>query len=116
MIKLSKQDKIELSRILESIQGRLDKKLTKLMMDLIFKTRVKSGREDFRLFSANINNIPNKAPDAFSLGSFFGQTFQISLDLAKKMNLKLDPNQKRVLREFIFFLILFKYEKESGEK
>jgi plasmid maintenance system antidote protein VapI len=49
---------------------------------------------------------------AFSLGSFFGQTYQIGLDLAKKLDLKLDSNQKRILREFTLFLVLFKFEKE----
>jgi hypothetical protein len=116
MIKFSKEDKIELSRILESIQGRIDEHLSKLMMDLIFKTRITIKKEDLQLFSINISKIPDKALDAFSLGSFFGQTFQISLDLAKKMNLKLDPSQKRILREFIFFLVLFKFEKESDKK
>jgi len=116
MTKLSKEDKIELSRILESIQGRIDGDLSKLMMDLIFKTRIKTQKEDFRLFSTNISKIPDKSLDSFSLGSFFGQTFQISLDLAKKMNLKLDVNQKRILREFIFFLVLFKFEKEVSKK
>jgi hypothetical protein len=116
MTKLSKGDKIELGRILESIQGRLDNNLSKLMMDLIFKTRIKTSREDYRLFSTNINKIPDRSSDAFSLGGFFGQTFQISLDLAKKMNLKLDVNQKRILREYVFFLVLFKFEKESMEK
>ena len=33
---LSKNDKIQLSRILESIQGRLDENLIKLIMDFIF--------------------------------------------------------------------------------
>ena len=112
MIKLSKEDKIELNRILESIQGRIDKNLSKLMMNLIFKTRIKIRKEDLQLFSANISKIPDKALDSFSLGSFFGQTFQISLDLAKKMDLKLDITQKRILREFVFFLVLFKFEKE----
>lgn len=116
MTKLSKEDKVELSRILESIQGRLEEDLCKLMMDLIFKTRIKTKKEDFRLFSTNINKIPDKPLDAFSLGSFFGQTFQISLDLAKKMNLKLDAYQKRILREFIFFIVLFKFEKEISKK
>ncbi len=115
MIKLSKEDKIELSRILESIQGRIDENLSKLMMDLIFKTRIKIRKEDLQLFSININKIPDKSTNSFSLGSFFGQTFPISLDLAKKMNLKLDTTQKRILREFVFFLVLFKYEKESDK-
>ena len=113
MIKLSKEDKIEINRILEDIQGRLDEKLIKLMMDLIFKTRIKIKKEDFQLFSSNINEIPDKSLNAFSLGGYFGQSFQISLDLAKKMNLKLDVNQKRILREFVFFIVLFKFGKES---
>ena len=116
MTKLSKEDKIELSRILESIQGRIDKDLSKLMIDLIFKTRIKIKKEDFRLFSTNSSKIPDSSLEAFSLGSFFGQTFQISLDLAKKMNLKLDAYQKRILREFIFFIVLFKFEKEISKK
>jgi hypothetical protein len=116
MIKFSKEDKIELSRILGSIQGRIDEKLSKLIIDLIFKNRVKPSKEDLQLFSINISKIPDKSSDAFSIGSFFGQTYQISLDLAKKMNLKLDRNQKRILREFVFFLVLFKFEKESSEK
>lgn len=37
MNELSKNDKLQLSRILESIQGRLDEKLIKLIMDFIFK-------------------------------------------------------------------------------
>ena len=109
---LSKNDKIQLSRILESIQGRLDENLIKLIMDFIFKTRIKIGKEDFQLFSINIDKIPDKALDSFSLGSYFGQTYQISLDFAKKMNLQLNVNQKRILREFVFFLILLKSEKE----
>jgi hypothetical protein len=116
MIKFSKEDKVELSRILESIQGRIDENLSKLMMDLIFKTRIKIKKEDFQLFSININKIPDKSIEGFSLGSFFGQTFQISLDLAKKMDLKLDTSQKRILREFIFFMVLFKFEKELEKK
>jgi hypothetical protein len=50
MTKLSKEDKIELSRILESIQGRIDNDLSKLMMDLIFKTRIKIQNEDLVVF------------------------------------------------------------------
>ena len=113
---MSKNDKIQLSRILESIQGRLDGNLIKLVTDFIFKTRVKTSKEDFRLFSINIDRIPEKSLDSFSLGSFFGQTYQISLDFAKKMNLKLDVNQKRILKEFVFFLILFRSETELRRK
>jgi hypothetical protein len=109
----SKEDKIEINRVLEDIEGRLDDNLIKLMMKLIFKTRIKIKKEDFQLYSSNIDEIPDKSLKAFSLGSFFGQSFQISLDLAKKLDLKLDVNQKRILREFIFFLVLFRFGKES---
>ena len=113
MIELSSDDKIQLSRILESVKGRVDDKLCKLIMDLVFKTRITTSNEDQFLYSTNIEQIPQKSIDAFSLGSFFGQTYQISIDLAKKMNLKLDSNQKRLLREFTFFLVLFKFEIEN---
>ena len=116
MIKLSNEDKIQINKILESIQGRLDEKLVKLIMNLIFKTRIKMKKEDAQLYSSNINEIPDKSLNSFSLGSSFGQIFQISLDLAKKMDIKLNLNQKRILREFIFFLVLFKFGKESIEK
>ena len=114
MGKLSKDDKTELNRILESINGRLDKKLIKLTMDLIFMTSVKVGKEDRHLFSSNIDKIPDQSLEAFSVGSFFGQTYQISLDIANKMDLKLKSEQKRILREFILFMVLFKLEKEMN--
>jgi hypothetical protein len=110
---LSKDEKIELNRILNSVQGRLDEKLIKFTLELVFKTNVRASKEDFRLYSANIQNIPSRSIHAFSLGSFFGQTYQISLDIAKKMNLKLKFEQKRILREFVFFIVLLKFEKES---
>lgn len=113
MNSLSKDEKIELNRILNSVQGRLDEKLIKFTMELVFKTRVRTTKEDFRLYSANIQNIPSRSIQAFSLGSFFGQTYQISLDIAKKMNLKLKFEQKRILREFVFFIVLLKFERES---
>jgi len=116
MNEFSKNDKLQLSRILESIQGRLDEKLIKLIMEFIFKTSVKIRKEDLQLFSINIDRIPDKSLDSFSLGGFFGQAYQISLDFSKKMNLKLDKNQKRIMREFVFFLILLKFEKESDKK
>ena len=115
-MELSKDDKVELSRMLESIQGQLDSDLIKLVMDLVFKNRVSTKKEDNYLFSTNLEKIPEKSIDSFSVGSFFGQTYQIGLDLARKMDLKLDAKQKRVLREFTFFLVLFKYEKESKVK
>ena len=116
MINLSKEDKTELNRILNSVQGRLDEKLIKLTAGLVFKTRVKIGKEDYRLFSTNKDNIPINPIEAFSLGSFFGQTYQVSLDIANKMNLKLNLEQKRILREFVLFVVLFKFGKESPTK
>ncbi|MDH3384417.1 MAG: hypothetical protein OEL77_00170 [Nitrosopumilus sp.] len=116
MIKLSNEDKIEINRIIKSIQGRLDEKLIKLIMNLIFKTRIKIKKEDFQLYSSNVDEIPDKSLISFSVGSSFGQIFQISLDLAKKMNLNLDNRQKRILREFVFFLVLFKFGKEVVQK
>jgi len=112
MIEMSKEDKIELNRILNSVQGRVDEKIIKLTLELVFKTRVKIGKEDLRLFSSNTENIPSKSLDAFFLGSFFGQTYQISLDIANRMGLKLKSEQKRILREFVLFIVLFKFEKE----
>ena len=116
MSKLSKDDKIQLSRIYESVQGRIDKKLIRLIMDFIFGTKVKTRKEDLRLFSANIGKIPDKSLESFSLGASCGQAYQISLNLATKMNLKLNLEQKRILREFVFFLVLFKFEKELNKK
>ena len=116
MIEISKEDKIEINRILESVKGRIDQKLCRLIMDLVFQNKVAVKKEDKMLFSANQKKIPDSSIEAFSLGSFFGQTYQIGLDLAKKMELKLDGNQKRVLREFTLFLVLFKFEKETTSK
>lgn len=116
MIEITKDDKIEINRILESVKGRIDQKLCKLIMDLIFQNKVGIKKEDERLFSTNQQRIPDSSMSAFSLGSFFGQTYQIGLDLAKKMDLKLDANQKRILREFTLFLVLFKFEKETMKK
>ncbi len=116
MSKLSKDDKIQLSRIYESVQGRIDKDLIKLIMDFIFGTKVKTRKEDLRLFSANIGKIPDKSLESFSLGDFFGRAYQISLNSATKMNLKLNVEQKRLLREYVFFLVLFKFEKELSNK
>lgn len=113
MTELSNEDVKEINRIIDSIKGRLDEKLIRIIIDLIFKTRVTGGKEDHHLFSTNIGKIPSKALDAFALGSVFGQAYQISLDIAKKMNIKLKIDQKRVLREFIFFVVLIKFEKDS---
>lgn len=116
MIQLTNDDKIEINRVLESVKGRLDEKLCKLIMDLVFQNKVRIKKEDKQLFSVNQERIPDSSIEAFSLGSFFGQTYQIALDLAKKMELRLDGNQKIVLREFTFFLVIFKFEKEPADK
>ena len=116
MIELTQEDKNEIKKMLESVQGRLDEKLVKFTMELVLKTSVKTSREDKRLFSVNMNKIPTKSSEAFSVGSFFGQTYQISLDIAKKMDIKLKLEQKRILREFVLFIVLFKYEKELSSE
>ena len=116
MTQFTKDDKLEINRILESVKGRIDEKLCVLIMDLVFQTRVRIKTEDEHLFSINKDKIPKESIEAFSLGSFFGQTYQIALDLAKKMDLKINLNQKRVLREFTLFLVLFKFEKEPIRK
>ena len=40
MVEFTQQDKIEISKILASIEGRVDKKLVKLTTNLILKTRL----------------------------------------------------------------------------
>ena len=110
MTELTKQDKIEISKILASIEGRLDKKLIKLTMDLILKTNWTKSVA-INLYKNNLCNIPDKSLNAFRLGSHFGQIYQISLDFAKKLELSLSPNQKNILREFVFFLVLLRAEK-----
>ena len=110
MIEFTQQDKIEISKILASIEGRLDERLVKLTMDLILKTNWTKSVA-INLYKNNVNNIPDKSLNAFLLGSHFGQIYQISLDFAKKLELSLTPNQKNILREFVFFLVLLRTEK-----
>ncbi len=110
MVEFTQQDKIEISKILASIEGRLDKRLIKLTMDLILKTSWTKSVA-INLYKNNVNNIPDKSLNAFLLGSHFGQIYQISLDFAKKLELSLSPNQKNILREFVFFLVLLRTEK-----
>ena len=110
MVEFTQQDKIEISKILASIEGRLDKRLVKLTMDLILKTSWTKSVA-INLYKNNVNNIPDKSLNAFLLGSHFGQIYQISLDFAKKLELSLTPNQKNILREFVFFLVLLRTEK-----
>ena len=110
MVEFTQQDKSEISKILASIEGRLDEKLVKLTMDLILKTNWTKSVA-INLYKNNVNNIPDKSLNAFLLGSHFGQIYQISLDFAKKLELSLTPNQKNILREFVFFLVLLRTEK-----
>ncbi|MBS3921884.1 MAG: hypothetical protein KGZ37_01880 [Nitrosarchaeum sp.] len=107
MTKLNKQDKTELDKILYSIEGKLDEKLIRLTSDLIFKTNWINTHAT-NLYKNNIKEIPNKSLDAFILGSHLGQIYQISLELSKKLELTLSHNQKNILREFIFFLVLLR--------
>lgn len=114
MIKLDKRDKIELDKILYSIEGKLDKKLIRLTSDLIFNTNW-TNNIAINLYKKNINEIPDKSLNAFLLGSHLGQIYQISLDLSKKLDLILSQNQKNILREFIFFLVLLRYKNNKTQ-
>lgn len=111
MTELNKLDKIEFDKILYSIEGKLDKKLIKLTTDLIFKTNWTNNMA-VNLYKKNIKEIPDKSINAFSLGSHLGQIYQISLDLSKKLELSLTHNQKNILREFIFFLVLLRHNNQ----
>ncbi|EPA05821.1 hypothetical protein [Candidatus Nitrosarchaeum limnium] len=66
----TKQNKIEIQRILNSIEGRLDERLIKLTMDLILKTSW-SKNVAINLYKNNLNSIPDKSLNAFTLGSPF---------------------------------------------
>ncbi|MDH3192064.1 MAG: hypothetical protein OEM18_05210 [Nitrosopumilus sp.] len=114
MDEFSEKEKIEISRILESIQGRLDKRLIKLTMDLVMKTKwtQESERE---LYKKNIKRIPEKSIESVLMGSHIGQIYQVTLDFVKKMGFELKPLQKNILKEFIFFLVLLRTEKEQGK-
>ena len=112
MTEFSQQDKIEIRKIISSIEGRLDKKLIRLTMDLILNTNWTKSVA-ISLYKNNIGEIPDKSLDAFLLGSHFGQIYQISLDFAKKLDLPLSPNQKNILRELVFFLVLLRSEKHG---
>jgi hypothetical protein len=109
MTGLNKLDKIECDKILYSIEGKLDKRLIRLTTDLIFKTNW-TNNIVINLYKKNIKEIPDKSLNAFLLGSHLGQIYQISLELAKKLGLPLSHNQKNILREFIFFLVLLRHK------
>lgn len=112
MTEFTQQDTMEIRKILSSIEGRLDKRLIKLTIDLILKTSWTKNAAT-NLYKNNIQSIPDKSLDAFVLGSHFGQIYQISLDFSKKLELSLSPNQKNILREFVFFLVLLRSEKQE---
>jgi len=113
MTGFTQQDKIEISKILASIEGRLDKRLIKLTMNLILKTNW-TKNVAISLYKNNLDSIPDKSLNAFVVGSHFGQIYQISLDFSKKLELSLSPNQKNILREFVFFLVLLRAEKQTN--
>jgi hypothetical protein len=109
MTGLNKPDKIEFDKILYSIEGKLDKRLIRLTTDLIFKTNW-TNNIAINMYKKNIKEIPDKSLNALLLGSHLGQIYQISLELAKKLGLSLSHNQKNILREFIFFLVLLRHK------
>lgn len=114
MNSISERERIEISRILESIEGKLDKRLIKLTMDVIMNTKWSQEVEE-NLYRKNKDMIPQKAVDAVLLGSHIGQIYQVSLDFTKKLKISLKPLQKSILREFIFFLVLIRTEREQNK-
>ena len=70
MVEFTQQDKIEISKILASIEGRLDKRLIKLTMDLILKTRWTKNIA-INLYKNNINDIPDKSLNVFPIRKLF---------------------------------------------
>lgn len=113
MSDFSEKERIEVSRVLESIKGRLDKRLIKLIMDLVMTTKW-SQENERELYKKNIDRIPKKSIDGILMGSHIGQIYQVSLDFAKKLEFELKPIQKSILKEFIFFLVLLRTERENN--
>ena len=60
MSNFSEKERIEISRILESLKGRLDKRLIKLTMDLVMNTKWSQENEK-ELYKRNIDQIPKKS-------------------------------------------------------
>ena len=113
MSNFSEKERTETSRILESLKGRLDKRLIKLTMDLVMNTKW-SQENERELYKRNIDRIPKKSLEGILMGSHIGQIYQVSLDFAKKLELDLKPIQKSILKEFIFFLVLLRTERENN--
>ena len=107
-----KKEKIEINRILGSLEGKIDNRLIKLTLDVIMKTKWSQDVEK-NLYRKNIDAIPQKAVDAMLLGSHVGQIYQISLDFAKRLEINLNSLQKSILREFVFFMVLIRTDKEK---
>lgn len=112
MSDFTEKEKLEISRILDSIKGRIDDKMIKLIMDLVMNTNW-SQEVEKDLYKKNIERIPGKQIDAVLIGSHVGQIYQISLDFAKKFDIKLKPIQKNIIREFIFFMVLLRTDRKS---
>ena len=111
-MKYSEREKIEINRILGSIEGKLDNRLIKLTIDVIMNTRWAQEVEE-NMFRKNIDVIPQKSVDAMLLGSHVGQIYQVALDFAKKLEINLNSLQKSILREFVFFMVLIRTEREQ---
>lgn len=111
MSNYTEKEKIEINRMLESIKGRIDTKLVKLIMELTMKTNWSQDIER-DLYKKNIERIPGKQVDAVLIGSHVGQIYQIALDFAKKFEINLKPLQKNILREFVVFMVLLRTDKK----
>ena len=113
MDQFTKDERIEVNKMLDSVKGRVDDRLIKLTMDLVMKTNWSQDVEK-DLYKKNKERIPGKQVDAVLIGSHVGQIYQISLDFAKKLNINLKPLQKSILREFVFFMVLLRTEKQKS--
>lgn len=113
MSKFTENEKVEISKMLDSVKGRIDDRLIKLVMDLAMKTNWSQDTEK-NLYKKNSERIPGKRVEAVLIGSHIGQIYQVSLDFAKKFDINLKPLQKSILRELIFFMVLLRTEREKS--
>lgn len=111
-MKESEKENIEINRVLGSIEGKIDNRLIKLTLEVIMKTKWSQDVEE-NLYRKNIDSIPHNAIDAMLLGSHVGQIYQVALDFAKKLEINLNSLQKSVLREFVFFMVLIRTDREK---